>query len=162
MSKLSALNACKPLSAPVGAASGLKVVTPLVPEVWEKELRSHPDQRFAQYISDGIRLDFRVCFNRQLAGLQSCGCNMKSAMEHPEIVSSYNAEEVALARMEKLSSEFEYLVHVSPFGVIPKKSKPGHWRLITDLSSPHGRSVNDGIDKELCSLSYTSIDDVVN
>ena len=162
MSKLSALNACKPLSAPVGSANGLKVVTPLVPEVWEKELSSHPDQQFAQYISDGIRLGFRVGFNRHSAVLQSCGRNMKSAMEHPEIVSAYIAEEVALARMEKVSNNFEHSVHVSPFGVIPKKSKPGHWRLITDLSSPHGHSVNDGIDKELCSLSYTSIDDVVN
>lgn len=30
-----------------------------------------------------------------------------------------------------------------------------------DLSSPQGRSVNDGIEKELCSLSYVSIDQVV-
>ena len=40
------------------------------------------------------------------------------------------------------------------FGVIPKKH-PGKWRLIVDLSHPRGRSVNDGIEKELCSLSYT-------
>ena len=30
-----------------------------------------------------------------------------------------------------------------------------------DLLSPAGLSINDGIDKELCSLAYTSIDDVV-
>ena len=52
-------------------------------------------------------------------------------------------------------------VHISPFGVIPKKHKPGKWRLILDLSSPAGLSVNDGIDKDLCSLSYISIDEVV-
>lgn len=52
-------------------------------------------------------------------------------------------------------------VHTSPFGVIPKKHKPGKWRLILDLSSSTGLSVNDGIDKDLCSLAYTSIDEVV-
>ena len=52
-------------------------------------------------------------------------------------------------------------MYTSPFGVIPKKHKPGKWRLILDLSSPTGLSVNDGIDKDHCSLSYTSIDDVV-
>ena len=52
-------------------------------------------------------------------------------------------------------------MHCSPFGVIPKKHKPGKWRLIIDLSAPEGSSVNDGIAKELCSLAYTSVDEVV-
>ena len=30
----------------------------------------------------------------------------------------------------------------------------------SDLSSPHGRSVNDGIDKNLCLLSYILVDNV--
>ena len=29
-----------------------------------------------------------------------------------------------------------------------------------DLSFPHGRSVNNGIDKALSSLSYISLDDI--
>ena len=33
--------------------------------------------------------------------------------------------------------------------------------LITDLSSPTGQSVNDGIDRELASVAYMSVDDVV-
>ena len=44
----------------------------------------------------------------------------------------------------------------------PKKSKPDKWRLIIDLSSPGGWSVNDGIDKEDCSISYISIDSIVS
>ena len=31
-----------------------------------------------------------------------------------------------------------------------------------DLSSPRGRSVNDGISSSLCSLSYASVDNTVN
>lgn len=49
-------------------------------------------------------------------------------------------------------------LQVSKFGIIPK-STPGKWRLIVDLSSPEGHSVNDGISERLCSLSYISIDD---
>ena len=44
------------------------------------------------------------------------------------------------------------------FGVIPK-GKTGKWRLIVDLSSPEGASVNDGIDPCLCSLTYMMVDD---
>ena len=51
------------------------------------------------------------------------------------------------------------MVQVSPFGVI-RKSELGKWRLILELSSPEGFSVNDGVDKHLCSLSYLSVDEV--
>lgn len=36
-------------------------------------------------------------------------------------------------------------VHTSRIGVIPKKHQPGKFRLIVDLSSPRGKSVNDRI-----------------
>ena len=52
-------------------------------------------------------------------------------------------------------------VHVSRFGVIPKPHKPGKWRLITDLSSPKGSSVSNGVAPALCSVSYASVDDAV-
>eukprot|EP00731_Ephydatia_muelleri_P000372 Em0001g372a len=51
-------------------------------------------------------------------------------------------------------------VHINRFGVVPKGHNTGKWRLITDLSYPPGHSVNDGINPELCSLHYTSVDDV--
>ena len=37
---------------------------------------------------------------------------------------------------------------------------PGKWRLITDLSFPEHRSVNDSIDSKLCLLKYTSVEKV--
>ena len=49
-------------------------------------------------------------------------------------------------------------VQLSPLGVITKMSL-GKWRLITDLSSPEGHSVNDGIPSAVCSLNYITIDD---
>ena len=50
---------------------------------------------------------------------------------------------------------------VSPIGVIPKSNQRGKWRLIVDLSSPEGRSVNAGIEPELCSMHYLRLDEVV-
>ena len=41
---------------------------------------------------------------------------------------------------------------------IPKRRQPGKWRLILDLSFPLGRSVNDGIPPDLCSLQFTTVD----
>jgi hypothetical protein len=52
-------------------------------------------------------------------------------------------------------------LHISPFGVIPKQHQPGKWRLILDLSSPHGHRVNDGIPKDPFSLRYIAVDDAI-
>jgi len=88
---------------------------------------------------------------------------MLSAWQHPEVVNAYLKEEVDANRMLLVGQEDlpeAKQIHCNPFGVIPKKHKPGQWRLILDLSSPDEHSVNDGIVKELASLSYVSVDDV--
>ena len=51
-------------------------------------------------------------------------------------------------------------LQVNKMGVIPKGHTPGKWRLITDLSSPTGTSMNDGIETEVTSLSYITVDNV--
>ena len=53
-------------------------------------------------------------------------------------------------------------MHISRFGVIPKHHQPGKWRLTIDLSHPSDHSVNDGIPKSLCSLSYITIDSAIS
>ena len=53
------------------------------------------------------------------------------------------------------------VLHVSRFGVIPKRHQPGKWRLILDLSSPAGHNVNDEIVGEDCSLQYMKVDDII-
>ena len=47
-----------------------------------------------------------------------------------------------------------------PLALSPKRRDS--WRLIVDLSSPKGKSINDGISEELASLSYVTIDEVIN
>lgn len=84
--------------------------------------------------------------------------------EHLVVVSKYIEGELSqnqVASVGPLERAQELGIHCSPFGVIPKKNRVNKWRLILDLSSPEGHSVNDGIQKDLASLTYVSIDDVV-
>ena len=79
---------------------------------------------------------------------------MLSAVQKPEVVREYLVKECVKGRvMGPLEPTQFPIVQVSCFGVIPKGSS-GKLRLIVDLSSPEGHSVNDKIDCELCSLKY--------
>ena len=73
---------------------------------------------------------------------------------HPSVIKDYLTEEQRHGRI------VGPLAAHSSFGVIPKSSQSNKWRLILDLSSPEGHSVNDGIDRDLCSLSYVSTNDI--
>jgi len=53
-------------------------------------------------------------------------------------------------------------LHISSFGVIPKRDQPGKWQLIVDLSSPGGSSVNDGINTEEFTLQYIRVDQIIS
>ena len=106
-------------------------------------LADHPDQAFVQYILRGIERGFRIGFNPRTVNLRSRDTNLISASEHPEIVGSYLEVERSAGRVIKMKGTGELAgmriqIHCSPFGVIPKKNKPGNWRLIVDLSSPEG------------------------
>ena len=133
-------------------------------EAWAQALSDHPDKAFARYLCTGLRFGFRIGFSHSIR-LKSAPTNMGSAIEHPSVVAEYVANELALGRFlgpfDK-SSSLPSLHVVSRFGVIPKGHTPGKWRLITDLSFPKGHSVNDGIDPTLCSLTYSTVDDVAH
>ena len=86
---------------------------------------------------------------------------MKSALENPGPVEEYLLKELALGRIRELPQSVSCGIHTSQFGVIPKSNQPGKWRLILDLSSPGGASVNDGISKVLCSMHYATLDEAV-
>ena len=87
---------------------------------------------------------------------------MPSALANPEVVQEYIIREVQSGRVAgpidpNSMSEFQ----ISRFGVIPKSSQPGHWRLILDLSHPEHFSVNDGINPQWCTLAYPMVHDAV-
>lgn len=86
---------------------------------------------------------------------------MKSAQENLEMICDYLVTELKAERIIGPLDPKHYLhIHTSLFGVITK-STPGKWRLILDLSSPEGGTVNEGICKSWCSMSYTTVTNAV-
>lgn len=140
------------------------VVTPLKIEQWASMLRDHPDRAFANYVTSGIGNGFRIGFSRTGEfgpKLSSARKNMRSANENPEVIADYLREESQRGVLLGPFGRHEAPdIHLSRFGVIPKANKPGKWRLIVDLSHPEGKSVNDGISPDLCSLHYLKVDEV--
>ena len=87
---------------------------------------------------------------------------MKSATENPRVIDDYLSREVEAGRViGPMGHQLTHAVHINRFGVVPKNHQPCKWWLIVDLSHPDGFSVNDGIEPELCSLRYTSVDEAV-
>ena len=74
--------------------------------------------------------------------------NLRSARENFEGVSEAIAKELHRGHT---SSPFPH-THYSPVGAAPKAD--GSVRLILDLSSPRGDSVNDGISQEVFACTY--------
>ena len=132
-------------------------------EEWAKALADHPDKAFREYIMGGIAHGFRIGFDYAKATCKSATSNMLSASTNAGVVQAYLDKELPLGRIvgpipPSLTPKG---TQISPIGVIPKSSQPGRWRLIVDLSSPEGNSVNEGIAPEWCSLQYLRVDDVV-
>ncbi len=131
------------------------VATPLGWQEWDKELRVH-------LLVRGLCFGFRLGHEQSKVELAECKGNMYEASQHETIISAYLEAEERANRIWRVSSmDGAKLIQCSPFGVIPKKGKPGKWRLIVNLSAPDGRSVNDGVDRTLSSVAYTSVDEVV-
>lgn len=139
----------------------VSVVSPLQVDQFTWELRDHPNQQFVTFVLDGLRHGFNLGF-RHSQKLKSATKNKSSAYEHPAVIDEYLANEVSLGRVAGPFSAppFPFL-HVSSFGVIPKKGQPGKWRLIVDLSSPGGASVNDGINPDEFTLHYITVDQII-
>ena len=87
---------------------------------------------------------------------------MSSAHDNPEVVQKYIDCEVEAGRLlpaQGSTTNPIAQIHTSPFGVIPKRHQPEKWRLIVDLSSPPGHSVNGAVSEALCSVHYPSVHD---
>ncbi len=154
------LQSCIHVSSPNSVLACLSpIVTPLHPAAWAALLQDHP---FVDYLLSGMQFGFRVGFDPS-SKLRSAKSNIFSATKHPEVTQKYLDTGCSAGRV---LGPFEPSqvpeLHVSRFGVIPKPHQPGKWRLIVDLSHPMGASVNDGIARSLCSLTYMKVDSVTD
>ena len=159
--QLLAIEGCRRPDAEVKLPSEwYQIITPIHLDFWKEELTSHPDTAFSAWICNGFEKGFRVGYSAEAPELRSSRFNMLSATEHPQVVAEYIGKELSSHHLIEVNLREDVLpyTHISPLGVIPKKGRPNCWRMIMDLSSPSGHSVNDGIAKELCSLRYASLD----
>ena len=136
------------------------IQTPLNLQVWSTSLQGHPDKDYAQYILRGLEFGFQIGVD-ETRSFRSSPRNMQSATDNPGVVTTYISKETASGNiLGPFTQDMASKVHISRFGTVPKKHQPGQFRLITDLSSPDGFSVNDAISPDDCSLSYISVDTV--
>ena len=123
-------------------------------------LARHPDPRFAQYVAHGLAYGFHIGFSRT-SSLKSASRNHPSSNDRPMVITNQIHEELCLGRLSgPIAQPLAKYAQVSPIGLVPKPHSE-KYRLIVDLSSPRGRSVNDGISPLNCSLQYASVDDAV-
>ena len=125
-------------------------------------MKDHLDAEFRSYILNGIKNGFQIGFNQAVI-CKSASSNKRPALENVGIVQEYLKMEVSLGcnlgpvPLERVAAGTQ----VSPLGVIPKSGQPGKWCLIVDLFSPDTKSVNAGIEPELCSFQYLWLDLVI-
>ena len=101
-----------------------KINTPLDWREWERCLLDHPDSSYRIYLVNGIKNGFRIGFNYNLAPqLRSAHSNMQTALQRPEVIQEYLAEECSEGRvLGPLDLSLYLFVHTSRFGVIPNGS----------------------------------------
>ena len=131
--------------------------TPLKLSEWKEALAGHPDQQFSSYILHGLAHGFHIGASRAMC-LHPSHSNMPSVHQLPDLVEKQIRAEVDAGRLlGPLPPHLARMVQTSSIGLIPKPHQQGKWRLIVNLSSPAGASVNDAIASDSCHMQYTSV-----
>ena len=139
----------------------LGVVSPIKADVLERLLSDYPCPSSRRFLVHGFRHGFDIGFRGSFADPNARPRNLKSARDNAGKVTEAVVKELVRGHT---SGPFPYPpfphTHCSPIGAAPKPD--GSARLILDLSSPRGESVNDGISKEDFRCKYSKFDDAVS
>ena len=134
--------------------------TPVIEDQLKKDLAHYPNTAVSDELIHGFQFGFPLHYTG--SRLPTAANNLKSALEHPDVVRQKIQNEIGLGRIggpfpEKPIST----LRVSPLGLVEKKT-PGDFRLIHHLSFPDGDSLNDSIDHDLCSVQYTRFEEAIH
>ena len=106
--------------------------------------------------SNGFDIGFRGYPNNDLSVK-----NLNTVNDHPNVVEASIAKEIAAGRIAGPFNKPPFQTfQLNPIGIVPKKS-PGSFRMITNLSSPSGTSINDCINDVFSNVSYVSFDEAI-
>ena len=138
--------------------------TPLIFNTWQQALLQYPNQQLTQFFLQGISEGFRIGYSYHTSStLKAARKNLVGARQHQQVVDEYLSKELSHNRIAGPYSKSNLSsIQISRFGVIPKQHQQNSWRLIIDLSYPKTNSMNDGIPKVLCGLSYITIEDAIH
>ena len=122
----SSYSLCSPAVCPVRPVSQL---THINVDRFQHELRHHPNPDKVAYVVQGLRDGFHLGFNYSTS-LKSALGNIASALQNPQVIDNYWQSEVQAGRVVGPFSQPPLpVLHVSCFGVIPKRHQPGKWRI---------------------------------
>ena len=123
------------------------------------ELLEGYEQKEIEFLVSGFEEGFKI--PAEAFEYDTTTGNHASVMNNVEVVDSIVQKEIKLGRVR---GPFDYppltKFHVSPLGLIPKH-EPGSYRLIHNLSFPPDESVNAAIPRELCTVTYETLDDAL-
>ncbi len=106
-----------------------EVVTPLKWLSWWSELQEHPDKEWVEYLVRGLKYGFRIGDDQSRVTMTRKRGMAFEASHHEELIDDYLKKEESEKKMWRLSYDtLNSEVQCSPFGVIPKKGRPGKWR----------------------------------
>ena len=135
------------------------VMSPINVPLLDNLLSTHPDRGLVSFLVDGFNHGFSIGFTGPMSTGQSR--NLLSARNNPSAVTAAIKKELI---RQHTSGPFDSIpfhpFHCSSLGAVPKKD--GSYRIILDLSSPRGSSINEGIPQELYAVKYSSFDDAVD
>ena len=122
-------------------------------------LLNYPNRNLANYLLNGFLYGFDIGYSGPVSSCRPQ--NLLSARNNPQVINTSINTEIQRGHT---SGPFMvppvFPLNCSPLGAVPKKD--GSHRIILDLSSPRGVSINDGILKEDFTVRYTSFDDAVD
>ena len=108
--------------------------TPIVVSSLLPALCLHLDQRFAEYILNGLLAGFCIGFGQHYP-LQALHRNYPLASQHPKVVREHIRSELERGSLVgPLHLSLAAWVHISPIGLVPK-SQSDKWQMIVDLSA---------------------------
>ena len=120
-----------------------KPATPLAVAGWQQALAAHPDKALGSL--HPVRYASRLPY-RSRSGMPIPPARLREFPVGASAPRSSRCPEIEKGRlMGPIPEHLIPLCHCSPIGLIHKPHQPGRWRLIVDLPSPKGHSVNDAI-----------------
>ncbi|CEL52825.1 Zn_clus Fungal Zn(2)-Cys(6) binuclear cluster domain [Rhizoctonia solani AG-1 IB] len=135
-----------------------KIVTPLIPSMWEHVLRSLNLWHQFHDIPVGLSQGFRIGTSATLQ-TTSIPPNHKSSIDHAEFVDKAIQKEIQEGRYSGPFTPHDLEAMIGPFRSAPlgvvAKSKPGEFRIVQDFSFPRGGGIHPALNSEINADDFT-------